>query len=140
MLETDSFWREYEGIEKAAGEHLADRVLPEFREKTGRWRVRRVVLYSVGFSVNPSLYCTFIHHIHHAIPSHTPYRSIHNHKYYIPLPLYTYTRTGHAKAIFKERERLTSILAFDRLAVPPTGQGQGVFERQQLEMWNNWIR
>ena len=53
--------------------------------------------------------------------------------------------TGHAKAIFKERERLTSILAFDRLAVPPTsgygyGQGQGVFERQQLEMWNNWIR
>lgn len=29
----DSFWREYEAIERTAGEHLADKVLPEFNEK-----------------------------------------------------------------------------------------------------------
>ena len=61
MNDLDSFWREYETLEKSVGEHLADRVLPEFKEK------------------------------------------------YL-----------HAKAIFKERQRITSSLVFDKLAIPPT--------------------
>jgi len=77
----DTLWREYESLERSAGELLAERVLPEFRD-----------------------------------------------------------RHAHAKAIFKERERLTSMLALDRLALPPRNQSSGSFESQQLDTWNKWIR
>jgi cleavage stimulation factor subunit 3 len=80
MADTDSLWREYEALEKSAGEHLADRVLPEHKE-----------------------------------------------------------RLNHAKAIFKEREKITAMIVFDRLAVP-SGSQSGSFEYQQLDMWNRWIR
>lgn len=81
LHDLDTLWREYETLERSAGELLAERVLPEFRD-----------------------------------------------------------RNVHAKAIFKERERLTSMLALDRLALPPSNQSSGNFEAQQLDTWNKWIR
>lgn len=43
----------------------------------------------------------------------------------------------HAKAIFKDRKKLTSPIDFQRLAVPPT---RSLNETVQLDHWNNWIR
>lgn len=110
MNDLDSFWRDYEALEKSAGEHLAERVLPEFKEK------------------------------------------------YM-----------HAKAIFKERQRITSSLVFDKLAIPPTqppvalnstasgAAGSSMsgssstaasainmnlfqFETQQIDIWTQWLK
>ena len=33
LEDADTFWKEYETLEKMAGEHLAEKVLPEFSDK-----------------------------------------------------------------------------------------------------------
>lgn len=53
MDNLDQFWREYESLEKQAGEHLAEKVLPEYNEKYLHARTifneRRKFTYSIDF-------------------------------------------------------------------------------------------
>jgi hypothetical protein len=43
----------------------------------------------------------------------------------------------HAKAVHRERRRLTAKIIFDRVSTPPS---KSLTELQQLDLWNKWIK
>lgn len=79
MEDLDRYWKEYEDLEMRVGDHLAAKILPEFKP-----------------------------------------------------------RFQQAKSVFKERKRLISKIATERIAVPPN-EGN-LQEIQQLDAWNKWIK